>query len=77
VTAIGSPLLVVHGAQDQLISPELGRRLFEAAAAPKLYVVVEGGSHHNTNSVGQPLYRQALAQLFSSHFSPPVSIGLR
>jgi len=27
-------------------------------------VLVEDGSHHNTNSVGQPQYKAALAQLF-------------
>jgi hypothetical protein len=27
-------------------------------------VLVEGGSHFNTNSLGQPEYRRALAQLF-------------
>ncbi len=65
VEKIGSPLLVVHGANDSLIKPELGRKLFEAAMAPKAFVLVEGGSHHNTNSVGQAQYRQALAQLFA------------
>jgi alpha-beta hydrolase superfamily lysophospholipase len=75
VAGIGSPLLVVHGAQDQLIPPELGRRLFEAAANPKLFVEVEGGSHHNTNAVGQPQYRLALAQLFGDRFSPPAEAG--
>ncbi|MBK7547863.1 MAG: alpha/beta fold hydrolase [Rhodoferax sp.] len=64
VAQIGSPLLVVHGEQDSLIKPELGRKLFEAAVGPKEFVLVPGGSHHNTNSVGQPQYRQALAQLF-------------
>lgn len=61
---IGSPLLVVHGAQDQLISPALGRRLYEAATGKKAFVLVENGSHHNTNSIGQPQYRVALAELF-------------
>ena len=28
------------------------------------FVLVEGGSHHNTNSVGQAQYRTALAALF-------------
>jgi hypothetical protein len=42
----------------------LGRKLFEAAAEPKMFVLVEVGSHHNTNSVGQPQYKEALAQLF-------------
>ena len=65
VDKIGSPLLVVHGENDRLILPSLGRKLYEAAAEPKLFVLVEGGSHHNTNSVGQVQYRQALAQLFS------------
>ena len=65
VAKIGSPLLVVHGKNDRLILPELGRKLYGAAAQPKLFVLVEGGSHHNTNSVGQNDYRQALAQLFS------------
>ena len=64
VPAIGSPLLVVHGGQDRLISPELGRRLYEAATGRKAFVLVEGGSHHNTNSVGQAQYRVALAELF-------------
>jgi hypothetical protein len=57
-------LLVVHGEHDRLIKPELGRKLFEAATGPKAFVLVPGGSHHDTNAVGQPLYRAALAQLF-------------
>lgn len=64
VAGIGSPLLVVHGENDSLIKPELGRRLFDAALGPKAFVLVPGGSHHNTNAVGQSLYREALAQLF-------------
>lgn len=64
VDQIGSPLLVVHGGRDQLIDPALGRKLFDAAVEPKLFVLVKDGSHHNTNSVGQPQYKAALAQLF-------------
>lgn len=64
VPDIGSPLLVVHGANDKLIAPELGQRLFDAATGRKAFVLVPEGSHHNTNSVGQPQYRTALAELF-------------
>lgn len=64
VADIGAPLLVVHGAQDQLISPALGRRLYEAATGKKAFVLVENGSHHNTNAIGQSQYRVALAELF-------------
>ena len=64
VSQIGSPLLVVHGENDSLIKPELGRKLFDAASEPKAFVLVPGGSHYNTNAVGQPQYRMALAGLF-------------
>ena len=64
VAEIGSPLLVVHGSEDNLIKPELGRRLYEAAHGPKEFVLVEGGSHHNTIALGQAQYRQAMTSLF-------------
>lgn len=66
VAHVGSPLLVVHGSDDRLIQPALGRRLYEAAQEPKAFVLVEGGSHHNTNSLGQAQYRVALAGLFGA-----------
>jgi uncharacterized protein len=66
VARLGSPLLVVHGANDTLILPSLGRKLFEAAQQPKAFVLVKGGSHHNTNSLGQAQYRVALAELFGT-----------
>jgi fermentation-respiration switch protein FrsA (DUF1100 family) len=58
------PVLVVHGSEDRTIAPALGRALYERAPEPKRFVLVEGGSHHNTNAVGQPQYRAALAELF-------------
>jgi len=64
VAEVGSPLLVVHGSKDSLIPHRLGQGLYERALAPKRFVLVEGGSHHNTNAVGQKQYRQALAELF-------------
>ena len=70
VKSIGSPLLVVHGGQDRLILPSLGQKLFAAAAEPKQFLLVEGGSHHNTNQVGQPQYRQALAELMGIRHAP-------
>jgi hypothetical protein len=65
VAGIGSPLLVVHGSEDRMIPPSLGRKLYEAAQQPKRFVLVEGGSHHNTNSLGQAQYREAIAELFN------------
>ena len=67
---LGAPLLVVHGARDNLILPTLGRKLYDAASEPKLFVLVEGGSHYSTNTVGQAQYRAALAQLFNISVAP-------
>ena len=64
VERIKAPLLVVHGSQDQLIQPTLGRALYERAHAPKRFLLVEGGTHHNTNAVGHDAYRHAVAELF-------------
>jgi uncharacterized protein len=61
---VKTPVLVVHGSSDSLIRPELGRALFERAAAPKRFVLVEGGTHYSTNGVGSRLYREALKDLF-------------
>jgi alpha-beta hydrolase superfamily lysophospholipase len=58
------PVLVVHGAEDSLIPPALGRALFERATAPKQFVLVEGGTHYSTNGRGQAQYREALRALY-------------
>ena len=64
VDRVRAPVLVVHGSEDRLIQPDLGRALFERARGPKRFVLVEGGTHHNTNAVGQNDYRRAVADLF-------------
>ncbi len=64
IAQVRTPVLVVHGSEDGLIRPALGRSLYEHAAEPKQFVLVQGGSHHNTNAVGMEQYRLALAELF-------------
>jgi alpha-beta hydrolase superfamily lysophospholipase len=64
VAEVGSPLLVVHGSRDSLIPYKLGQGLYDKAREPKRFVLVDGGSHHNTNAVGQAQYRRAMAELF-------------
>lgn len=64
VADIGSPLLVVHGSDDQMIAPHLGRALYDRARPPKRFVLVDGGQHENTDVVGEARYRQALHDLF-------------
>lgn len=64
IAQVKAPVLIVHGSADTLIPSALGQALYERAPEPKRFVLVEGGSHHNTNAVGQAQYRAALAELF-------------
>lgn len=61
---VGAPVLVVHGSEDRLIPPELGRALYEHATSPKRWLLVQGGSHHSTNAIAGSAYREALRELF-------------
>lgn len=58
------PTLVVHGSADPFIRPELGMALFERINAPKRFVLVKGGGHHDTHAVGRVQVREALQELF-------------
>jgi fermentation-respiration switch protein FrsA (DUF1100 family) len=62
---VRSPLLVIHGSDDETIHPDLGRALYERATAPKRFLLVQGGSHHDTHVVGHAQVREALRDLFS------------
>jgi len=64
IEKVRSPVLVVHGSDDTLVRPELGRALFDRAPGRKRFVLVVGGSHHSTNAIGIEQYRQALRELF-------------
>ena len=39
------PVLIVHGAQDEVVPPEMARRLYEAARGPKRLLLVQGAGH--------------------------------
>jgi uncharacterized protein len=64
VAALKVPLIVVHGSEDRMVPAALGRALFERATAPKRFVLVEGGSHHNASALAIDDVRAAMAALF-------------
>jgi alpha-beta hydrolase superfamily lysophospholipase len=64
IADVGSPVLVVHGASDQLIQPALGRALYERAREPKRFILAKGGTHHNAQSMVSEEVRDALQSLF-------------
>ena len=64
IASIGSPVLVVHGANDRMIQPELGRALYERAREPKRFILAENGTHHNAQAMVSDEVREAIHSLF-------------
>ncbi len=60
------PLLVLHGDHDDVVPFALGRRLFEAAPAPKRFFAIPGASHNDTYLVGGDAYWAALASFLDT-----------
>ncbi len=63
---IKTPLLFLHGDRDELVPPELGRRLFEAAPEPKEFVTLKGAGHNDTFLVAGESYFDKLASFVRS-----------
>lgn len=70
IAQVGSPVLVVHGSEDTMVAPQLGRALYERAVPPKRFVLVQGAVHENTDVVGARQYRNALRELFGLGAAP-------
>ena len=64
----GAPvMLYLHGARWDV--PSSAHRMRRMHKSPGRFVLLEGGSHHDTNAMGQAQYRQALAE----PFGPPAA----
>lgn len=60
VARLTLPKLFVHGAEDETVPLELGRRLYEAAAEPKDFYVVPGAGHNDVQTEGGAAYTRRL-----------------
>ncbi|HLG22461.1 MAG TPA: alpha/beta hydrolase [Candidatus Manganitrophaceae bacterium] len=79
---IKTPLLVLHGDQDEIIPYSQGRRVFEAAPEPKTFYTIPGARHNDTSIVGGKEYYETIAR-FINHLpdsiktSPSPRLDLR
>ena len=69
IKKVQAPLLMIHGSADTTIPISLGKKLFDAANAPKQWQVIDGGAHSNLNDIGRVQYQAAL-QDFKSRYLP-------
>ncbi|MET0951314.1 MAG: alpha/beta fold hydrolase [Pseudomonas sp.] len=70
IADIHMPLLIVHGTEDRYVPSRFSEELFAAAQEPKRLLLVPGGSHNNSMSLGRQAYGQAIQALFRASEAP-------
>jgi uncharacterized protein len=68
------PLLMIHGAGDTYIKPDMARRLFDRARDPKEYWLVEGAKHNQALQVAGEEYRRRVLAFFNTHLTHTVIV---
>jgi len=66
IERVSCPKLFIHSQADEIIPYRLGRRLFDAARAPKQFYEVKGASHNLTDVIGGEAYYEALRSFVES-----------
>lgn len=66
IRALSCPVLVAHSVDDETVPIEHGRRLFNAAREPKLFVEMRGG--HNSGGLdGDQEYQRKFVEFVAKH----------
>ncbi len=66
IARVGAPKLFIHSPGDEVVPFRLGRRLYEAAPAPKRFYEVPGARHNDTYWAGGPAYWRAIGDFLAS-----------
>ncbi|NIQ93690.1 MAG: alpha/beta hydrolase, partial [Desulfuromonadales bacterium] len=59
IEKLQSPLMVIHGENDTIVPPEMGRRLFDQAPEPKRFFLRAGAGHNSPLPPSNAPYWQA------------------
>jgi fermentation-respiration switch protein FrsA (DUF1100 family) len=63
---IKAPVLVIHGAEDEIVSFSMGKKLFEAAPHPKRFFSVPGAHHNDVYEKAGKDYLREIEEFFSA-----------
>lgn len=64
ISQVKTPVLLVHGTQDDYVPARFSQMLFNAAGDRKKLLMIEGGNHNNSMRIGEDDYREAFMDLF-------------
>ena len=62
----GTPVLILHGTEDQVVSFQHAEKLYQAAEGPKLLVTVPDGRHTDALGRRREQFSQTLLEFFES-----------
>lgn len=66
IADIHVPVLIVHGTADPYVPSRFSEELYQAAQEPKNLLLVPGGTHNNSMSLGRDAYTQAIKVMLRS-----------
>jgi pimeloyl-ACP methyl ester carboxylesterase len=72
VAGIRAPLLFLHSPEDDVVPFAQGRKLYDAATAPKTFVEIRGG-HIESSEVDRDVFYGAIRSFISAPSTPPPS----
>lgn len=70
LTSLRMPLLIIHGADDQLVPVSMAQRLFELARRPKDLYLVPGAGHNDTVLAGGGEYGNRIRDFVTTWVHP-------
>jgi hypothetical protein len=70
IDRVKAPILFFHGDMDDIVPIHLGRKLFDAATAPKEFITIPGAGHNDTYLVAGQGYFDKIGDFISSLPAP-------
>jgi uncharacterized protein len=67
IDRIHSPMLFLHGSDDEVVPIAEGRQLFDAARGDKRFVEIRGGGHMNLADTDPRTFSNAIRQFLDAH----------
>ncbi len=69
VKRLTTPVLFVHGTEDEFIRVQYSKILFEHATGPKDILLIEGANHNDIWDVGRIVYERKIIDFFERYLS--------
>ena len=73
VPIVTFPKLFPHGNRDEIVPLDLGKKLFDAAAEPKTFYIIEGAGHNDTYIIGGREYYKVLDKFITDALKIPMT----